>query len=97
MWLPGVQGLYGGFVGCFKGVELLDDLTKIFDYTNETLMIVEGYGGGLHPVLVRTLVLESLERINDFAGAYAGYIGESMMRVLCDELKGLLEVVEDCE
>lgn len=44
MWLPGVQGLYGGFVGCFKGVELLDDLTKIFDYTNETLIIVEGYG-----------------------------------------------------
>jgi len=34
---------------------------------------------------VRTLVL---------ARAYAG---ESMMRVLCDELKGLLEVVEDCE
>jgi len=36
--------LYGGFVGCFKGVGLLDDLTKIFDYTNETLIIVEGYG-----------------------------------------------------
>jgi len=95
MWLLGVQGLYEWFGGCFKEAGLRDDLIEILKYTNEALIIVEGYGGGLHPLLLRTLVLENLERMDDFAKIFEKYIGESTMKTLCKELKELLEVVED--
>jgi len=80
-----------GFRDAFKEAGLLDDLAKMLDYTNEALVIVKGYGGGLHPVLVRTFILENLSRIGDFARAYAQHVGESTMRALCEEFESMLE------
>jgi len=45
-------------------------------------------------ILARMFVLENLDEIEDFARAYAQRIGESTMKTLCDEFKGLLEGVE---
>jgi hypothetical protein len=42
-------------------------------------------------------VLENLGRIEELARAYAQYVGASTMRALCDELKDLLEEVENYE
>jgi len=72
-------------------VELLDDFTKMLDYTNGVLIIIKGYGDRIHLVLLRTFDLENSERIDDFARAYAHHAGESTMKALCDELKDLLE------
>jgi adenylate kinase family enzyme len=69
----------------------LEDLTRILDYTNETLIIIENYRGRLHPVLARTFILDDFGRIEELARAYASYVGATTMRALCDELRGLLE------
>jgi len=42
-------------------------------------------------VLARMFVPENLERVEDFARAYAPHVGELTMRVLCEEPKDLLE------
>jgi len=42
-------------------------------------------------VLARVFVLESLERMNDFAKIFGGCVGESTMRVLCEEFESMLE------
>jgi len=86
------QRLHEGFGGCFEETGLLDDLTKILDYTNEMLIIVDGYR--LHPVLARMFVLENLDRAEDFASSHGRYVGESTMKALCDKLKDLLEEVD---
>jgi len=38
IWRP-----YEKFGGCFKDAGLLDDLTRMLNYTNETLVIIECY------------------------------------------------------
>jgi len=88
---PGIRRSCEELGDYFEEAGLLGNLTKILNYTDDILMIVKWYGGGLHPVLLRTLVLENLERIEDFAKAYAQYVGASTMRALCGELKDLLE------
>jgi hypothetical protein len=45
---------------------------------------------------MRIFVLENPGRVEEFARAYAHYVGASTMRALCGELKDLLEV-EDHE
>jgi len=75
----------------YERVELLDALIEMLDYTNEALMVVEGYRDGLYPVLMRAFALKNLERIEDFARAYAQHVGASTLRALCEELKDLLE------
>jgi hypothetical protein len=61
------------------------------NYTNETLIIAESWRGRIHTILLRTLVLENLERVKDFARAHARNVSASTMRALCEEFKGLLE------
>jgi hypothetical protein len=56
----------------------------------------EGCRGGLHTAPMRIFVLENPGRVEEFARAYAHYVGASTMRALCGELKDLLEV-EDHE
>jgi hypothetical protein len=97
MWRPRIWRLYEGFRDCFEGADLLDDLAKILNYTNEMVTIIEGYRGRLHPVLVRTFVLDNFSRIEEFARAYVQHVGASTMKALCDELRGLLEGVENYE
>jgi len=84
-----VRRLHEELADCFEEARPLDDLTKILDYTNEMLIVVSGYR--FHSVLAWMFVLEDLSRVEDFAKAYARHIGESTMRSLCDELKGLPE------
>ena len=91
MWLLKIWRLHEGLGGCLEEAGLLNDLTKILDHMSEALIIIKGYGGGLHPVLLRTFVLENLERIEDYASAYAQYVGATTMRALCDELKEVFE------
>jgi hypothetical protein len=69
MWRPGIQEVYERFRNAFEEAELLDDLAEILSYINETLIIIEGYRGKLHPVLVRTFVLDNFGRIEEFARA----------------------------
>ena len=64
-----------GVQGSYEETGLLDDLTMMLDYTNEALIVVECYGGRLHSVVMRTLVLENLESIEDFAKTHAKHVG----------------------
>jgi len=95
--LPKVRGLYREFGGCFEEAGLFDDPTKILDYIDEMLMIGKGCRGGIHPVLMRTFILENLGGIDDFAKIFGRRIGELKMRTLYSELKDLLEEVENHE
>jgi len=94
MLSPRIWGSYERFRDCFNEAGLLGDLIEIPNYTNETLIIIEGYGNRLHPILMRTFILENLERVEGFIRAYADHVGVSTMRVLCDELRSLLEGVD---
>jgi hypothetical protein len=51
----------------------------------------EGYGGRLHPALMRTFVLENPGRVEELARAYAQHVRASTMKALCDKLRDLLE------
>ena len=97
MRLPKVRGLYRGFGGYFEGAGLLNDLTKILDYSDEMLVIGEGCRGGIQSVLMRTFILENLGRINDFAKTFGRRVDESMVRALYSGLRSLLEEAEDHE
>mgnify|MGYP000600024883 CR=1 FL=1 len=97
MRLPKVRGLYRGFGGYFEGAGLLNDPTKILDYSDEMLVIGEGCRGGIQSVLMRTFILENLGGIDDFAKIFGRRIGELKMRTLYSELKDLLEEVENHE
>jgi hypothetical protein len=91
MWRPRIRRLYEGFRDVFEEAGLLDDFARIPNYTNETLIIVEGYRDRLHPVLLWTFILDTESRIEEFARACWKYVGTSTVRVLCNELRGLLE------
>jgi len=91
MWRPRIREVYERFRDCFEEAGLLHDLIEILNYMNEALIIIEGYGGGLHLALLRTFVLENLEWIDDFARADAQYVGATTMKALCDELKEVLK------
>jgi hypothetical protein len=73
-----------------KGL-LVEYLIRILNYTNETLIIIEGYRDRQHPILARTFILENTGRIEEFAKTYDSYIGTTTIRALCDEFRSLLE------
>jgi len=91
MLSPRIRASYERFRDCLEEAGLLGDLIEIPNYTNETLIIIEGYGNRPHPTLMRTFIPENLEGVEGFIRAYAEHVGVSTMKVLCDELRSLLE------
>jgi hypothetical protein len=85
----------GGWVDAFEEAGIPWRFIGILDNVNPTLVIAEKYRPP--SIIVRTLVHDSLGRLDGFAREYRGYVGKAMDYV-CGELRGLLyEVLEECE
>ena len=76
------------FRDAFEEAGILKKFTEIVDNINSTLIIVERYKS-LPPILVRTSIYDSIDRLDDFAREYRGYVGKTMDYVR-KELQGLL-------
>jgi hypothetical protein len=67
-----------------SGAGILKEFTEIVGDINSTLVIADGYG--LPSVLIRTFVYDSINRLDDFAREYRGYVGK-VMDYVCEELR----------
>jgi hypothetical protein len=74
MLRPRIQGSRERFRDAFEGAGILKKFIGILDNVDSTLVIAER----CRPpsIIVRTLVHDSLSRLDDFVREYRGYVGK---------------------
>jgi hypothetical protein len=82
-----VRKVYEEYVDVFEEAGLLMEFIRVLDYVDSTLAAVERYRPP--PAIVRTLIHDGFNMLDDFAKEYRGYVGK-VMDYVCMELRSLL-------
>jgi hypothetical protein len=83
------------YVDVFEEAGLLREFIGVLDYVDPAPAVVERYRPP--PVIVRTLIYDSLRMLDDFAREYRGYVGKVMDYVYMELRSLLYEAFEECE